>query len=155
MDPPGTLRFRLVIGECGLVVLDANVLIYHLEGMIPYAELTTTLLAEAAGDSLRLAVSALTVAEILAGPYRHEDPSRLEVVRDFLEGLPNAAIQPLDLAVADRAAWIRMYGLRMPDAIVMATALVLGADALVTNDAVFQRAIPGAPKVVLLDEYCS
>lgn len=153
MASPDILRFQSDLADCGLVVLDANVLIYQLEGMLPYAELTSSLMAASVGGSIRLVISALTVAEILAGPYRHEDPSRVAVVQDFLQSLPNATIQPIDLAIADRAAWLRNHGLRMPDAIVMATAFVVGADALVTNDTVFQRTIPGAPSVLLLDEY--
>lgn len=153
MASPDVLRFQSDLADCGLVVLDANVLIYQLEGMLPYVELTSSLMTASAGGSIRLVISALTIAEILAGPYRHEDPSRVAAVQDFLQSLPNATIQPMDLAVADRAAWLRNHGLRMPDAIVMATAFVVAADALVTNDIVFQRAIRGAPKVLLLDEY--
>ncbi len=153
MASPDILRFQSDLADCRLVVLDANVLIYQLEGMLPYVELTSSLMTASAGGSIRLVICALTVAEILAGPYRHEDPSRVAVVQDFLQSLPNATIQPIDFGIADRAAWLRNHGLRMPDAIVMATAFVVAADALVTNDIVFQRAIRGAPKVLLLDEY--
>jgi hypothetical protein len=36
---------------------------------------------------------------------------------------------------------------------VLATALLHDADVLVTNDAVFRRPVPEAPRVLLLDDY--
>jgi predicted nucleic acid-binding protein len=58
---------------------------------------------------------------------------------------------PPTVEIARQAAHIRAeFNLRIPDAIHAATALITGATALITNDAIFRR-VPGL-EVVLLDE---
>lgn len=149
-----TDRFLVDLDTRRVAVADANVLIYHLEGLTPYVDLTREFFTHLSGGTLRLIVSVLTAAEVLAGPYRARSPVRVTRTRAFLDTLPNTAIADVTFAIADRAAWLRRHGLRMPDALVMATALVHQADVLVTNDPVFRRRIPDAPQVLLLDEYC-
>ncbi len=147
-------RFLDDLSPHHLAIADANVLIYHLEGLSPYADLTSELLVYLSSGSLHLVVSTLTAAEVLAGPYRVPDRAKVEKATAFLTTLPNTELHDVTFAVADRGAWLRTYGLRMPDALVMGTALVRGAELLLTNDPVFLRTIPGAPKVLLLDDYC-
>lgn len=147
-------RFLRDLSRHDVAVADANVLIYHLEGLAPYVGLTKGLLTALSGGAVRLVVSVLTAAEVLAGPYRDRDAAKVERVSDFLTGMPATRLADLTLAVADRAAWLRAYGLKMPDALVMGTALVYGAGVVVTNDPVFRRPFPGAPRVLLLDDYC-
>lgn len=137
-----------------MAAADASVLIYHLEGLAPYSDLTGELLTRVADGSLRLVVSVLTAAEVLAGPYRSGAGAKVEQATAFVIGLANTDLVDVTFAIADRAAWLRAYGLRMPDALVMGTALVRGADVLLTNDSGFRRPIPGAPRVLLLDDYC-
>ncbi len=146
-------RFSGDLGRGHLAAVDANVLIYHLEGLDPYVHFTGEILGRLSEGSLRLLVSVLTVAEILAGPYRERDEEKANAVRGFLLGIPNALIADVTLPIADRAARTRAFGLRMPDALVVGTALVHRADCLLTNDPVFKRPIPGAPRVMLLDDY--
>ena len=60
----------------------------------------------------------------------------------FLADLP-AEVEPITRQVASRAAQLRArHGrrLRLPDALVLATALHLGADRVVTTDAGWPRA---------------
>lgn len=147
-------RFLADLGGHAVAAADANVLIYHLEGLAPYSDLTSGLLTRVSEGSLRLVVSVLTAAEVLAGPYRSGAGAKLEQATAFLMGLANTDLADVTFAIADRAAWLRAYGLRMPDALVMGTTIVRGADVLVTNDPGFQRPIPGAPRVLLLDDYC-
>lgn len=146
-------RFLADLREHPVAVADTNVLIYHLEGLRPYATLTEALLTDLASGALRLVVSSITVAELLAGPYREGSPAKVATARSFVEGLPGTEIADVTLEIADRAAWLRAHGLRMPDALVMATALVHEAGALVTNDPAFRRKVSGGPKVILLDDY--
>jgi predicted nucleic acid-binding protein len=147
-------RFAADLKAHRVAVADADVLIYHLEGLAPYVVLTGELLTHLSGGAFRLVLSVLTAAEVLAGPYRARLPARVAPTRAFLETIPNAEIADVTLAVADRAAWLRGQGFRMPEALVMGTALVHRADVLVTNDPVFRRRVPGAPQVLVLDDYC-
>ncbi|MDQ7857240.1 MAG: PIN domain-containing protein [Armatimonadota bacterium] len=151
--PADLRRFARDLASLRVGVVDANVLIYHLEELAEYSDLTAAIVDRAARGGCRIVMSALTVAEVLAGPYRETDTRKVERAANFLTGIPNGEIADLTLAVADRAAWLRRFGLRMPDAVVMATAITSRADAILTNDPVFRKQIPGAPRVMLLDDY--
>lgn len=119
----------------GLTVIDAGVLIgffdesdaHHLGAS---KELTN---ARQRGD--QIAVPASTLAESLVSPAR-DGESSITAVREFIERLPLAIVE-LDRDVAIVAARLRArHGqkLKLPDALVVATALRHGADVLVTTD---------------------
>ncbi|MDQ3690869.1 MAG: PIN domain-containing protein [Chloroflexota bacterium] len=79
-------------------------------------------------------------AECLAGPARH-GPDAIRAVDAFLADLP-AEVEPITRQVASKAADLRArHGrkLRLPDALVLATALHLGADRVMTTDAGWPR----------------
>ena len=86
-----------------------------------------------------LLVSAVTYAEVLTGARSgHHDEVR---VRGFFESLVSVVI-PVDVAVADKAADLRSSSraLRMPDALILATADVNPEVGLiVTGDARAER----------------
>lgn len=151
--PADLRRFRRDLAALRVGVVDANVLIYHLEELPEYIDLTAAIVERAAAGACRIVISALTVAEVLAGPYRQGDARKAERAAGFLAGIPNGEIADVTLAVADRAAWLRRFGLRMPDAVVVATAITRRADAVLTNDPAFRKEIPGTPRVMLLDDY--
>ena len=88
------------------LLLDTDVCIDHLDGT-----------ARLPGRRATLAYSVVTRAELLAGPESQHDPARrlLAPLREI----------PVDRRVAERAGALRREaGLRLPDALVAATALV-------------------------------
>ena len=154
MRVPDVAGFRDALPDGSTILLDTNILIYHLEGLEPYATLTRALIERLAEADVNAVISALTVAELLAGPYRKGDLGKVKAARRFVEQLPGVLLADLGLAVADRAAWLRGHGLRMPDAVILATGIVHGADRALTNDPGLRREIDDAPQVILLDEFC-
>lgn len=86
-----------------------------------------------------LVVSAVTYAEVLTGArLGHHDEVR---VKGFLGSLVSAVL-PVDVAIADRAADLRASSraLRMPDALILATADVTPeVELIVTGDAGAER----------------
>ncbi len=75
-------------------------------------------------------------AEILVAPHRRGGEA-VATVDAFVDALP-AAVEPATRAVAAQAAELRArHGarLRLPDALVVATAVVLGARRVLTTDA--------------------
>jgi predicted nucleic acid-binding protein len=118
-----------------LIVLDASVVIAHLDPADAHHERATGLLLEHADDDLRLPASAY--AETLVDPARS---GRLDEARDAID-LLGLRIEPIDKAVADRAASLRARkrALRLPDALVLACGEVLEADAIVTADRRWRR----------------
>jgi predicted nucleic acid-binding protein len=119
----------------GLTVLDASVLIGVLDAEdVHHAAARDALTARLArGDAL--IVPATAYAEALVGPIRR-GPEAAATVDAFIEALP-ARVEPATAGIARLAAGIRAeHGgrLRLPDAFVIATALELGADQIVTAD---------------------
>ena len=118
-----------------LTVLDASVVIAHLDPDDTLHSAATTALLEHARDDLRLPASAY--AESLVDPARR---GRLDEARNALAML-QLQIVPIDASLAERAATLRgnERALRLPDALVLACAHLLGADAILTADRRWSR----------------
>lgn len=118
-----------------LIVLDASVVIAHLDPADALHQPAIDTLLEYAEDDLRLPASAY--AESLVDPAR---AGRLDEVRDALATL-ELQIVPIDSPVAERAASLRARDgrLRLPDALVLACGELLGADAVLTADRRWRR----------------
>ena len=95
-----------VASDHRLVALDANVLIYVLEGNEEFGARARAVVD--AVDAGVLAVSMATVGqvEILAGPARIGDAGVFERTADEIRSL-GITLVPLTSAVAEDAAWIR------------------------------------------------
>lgn len=120
----------------GLTVLDAGAVIAVLDaGDMHHAAAVTALTgARDRGDELVVPVSAY--AECLVSPSRC-GPTAVATVDGFLDALP-ARIEPATREIGVMAASLRgVHGpsLRLPDALVVATAVVLEASRIITTDA--------------------
>ena len=127
---------RLVtrLGDAGLVALDTSPFIYQLEDVAPYSDLTEALFEWIAKPGGHAITSTLTLLEVLVGPYRarnearvNEFYGRLTTFRTFT-GFRSRSRSPIG-----RPVWCRS-GLRVPDAIQLATARAAGAKLFLTND---------------------
>jgi predicted nucleic acid-binding protein len=119
----------------GLTVLDAGVIIGVLDGTDQHHRAAVRELSAAVDDGSQIAVPASAYAEVLVAPARRGGDAR-RVVDDFLADLP-ADVEPITRQVAARAAELRAsHGprLKLPDALVAATAIHLGADRILTTD---------------------
>ncbi|HEV7722135.1 MAG TPA: PIN domain-containing protein [Iamia sp.] len=118
----------------GLTVVDAGVVIALLDGADVHHDSAHDVLAtvRAAGDDLVLPASGL--AEALVHPARH-GPDAVATVEAFLDELP-IDIYPVNRKVAREAAALRAaHGrLKLPDALVIATAKALEAHRVLTTD---------------------
>lgn len=118
----------------GLTVFDAGVIIGFLDADDPHHEGARAVLGEARGRNDHLVLPASAFAEVLVGPAR-KGPSAVSVVRDLVDRLP-LDLEPLgtDIAVAAAQLRARHRSLKLPDALVIATAGHLEAEHLVTTD---------------------
>lgn len=101
---------------------------------------------------LAIATSTLTLLEVLLGPYRARDEARVNEFYARLTMFPHLDWVPATLEVADRAAGLRAaHGLRVLDAIQLATARAAGAKLFLTNDG----RLPSFDdvEVLMLDEF--
>ena len=101
-------------------------------------------------------ISALTVAELLVGPSKAGDAA-MATLEGFFRFFSELHVAPLDGATARVAARVRAStGLALPDAAVVATALVHDAPIVITNDARWAGALRGSSlpvAVCLLKDY--
>ncbi len=120
-----------------LILLDSAPIIYTLEANAHFAERFAPLFQRHASGQLRFAISAITIAEVLTGPLKAGEEALAKRYRALLE-----AWQVVDVTseIAESAARLRgIYRLKLPDAIQLASALAIGANALVTHDRDFSN----------------
>jgi predicted nucleic acid-binding protein len=93
----------------------------------------------------------LTLLEVLVKPLKDGNATLEALFRDVLLATAGLNCMPISLQVLERAARLRAtHGLKTPDAIHAATALLAGSALFVTNDAGFRR-VSGLPVAVLSD----
>ncbi len=120
--------------------LDTNIFIYLLTQNPRYVGLASQVFDWVEQPRSEAVTSTLTLTELLVTPYRAGDRSTVEVLYALLTTYPNVRWAPTTLEIADRAAEIRgLYGLRTPDAVQVATAVLEGCTGFVSNDSVFHR----------------
>lgn len=118
----------------GLIVVDAGVVIAGLDASDAHHSPAIEALRTATAGGHDLAVPISAYAEVLVHPARRSDAAlaRAEAAMDAL-GL---SVVPADRAIARSAARLRArhVALRLPDALVIATAVEIQADRLLTTD---------------------
>lgn len=120
----------------GLVVyFDANIIIYVVEGY-PAQRLALQDLVRALDDGFfRVLTSELTLAEVLVGPFRAPSPLYEITYSAVLSGQEQIEVVPVTRDILVDAARLRAEsGMRLADAIHVATALRHGCHVFLTND---------------------
>lgn len=118
----------------GLSVVDAGVLIGFLEANDAHHDQATEALRLSLDRNDDMVIPASALAETLVAPARH-GPGSVDVVLEVVARLP-LRVRELDQAVAVKAAQVRAAhpSLKLPDALVVATAMELHADRILTTD---------------------
>lgn len=119
----------------GLTVVDAGVLIGLADSGDVHHPGSVQAFQDAWDRNDQIVIPASAYSEVLVGPARSGSMA-FDRMRDFVAHLPVTVID-LDARIAEVAANLRRRSgstLRLPDALVIATAVHLDADALVTTD---------------------
>lgn len=110
-----------------MYLLDSNILIYYLEGkheVCPFVE----------EKKRPIFISTISVAELLAKPALKK--TQLAAIEHFLK---NFSLIEFDNKIAKRTAALkRKYGIRLPDAIIAATAATHRLT-LISRDSIFKK----------------
>ena len=130
------------LSEGATVLVDTAPWIYLLEDHAEFAPRFVGLFEAAERGQIQLALSTVTLAEVLTGPFK---AGQTALAKRYETALGAYQVVPLSAAVASLAAQLRVqYRLKLPDAVQLASALLIGASALVTHDRDFS-AVQGLP----------
>lgn len=118
--------------ENALLLIDSAPIIYVLEGHPEFAAVFRPVFEAHDEGLVRLAVTTVTLAEVLTGPISAHDEVLTERYRATLKSW---FVVDLDAEIAESAARLRAASkLKLADAVQAASSLAIGADALVTHD---------------------
>ena len=119
------------------VVVDSAPLIYLLYGHAVFASFFERLFQTHQQGLLRIGLSIIALAEVLAGPLRHRQDA---LARSYENALAEFEPMPVTREIAVLAARLRAgTGLRLPEALQAATALESGAVALAKHNRDFSK----------------
>jgi predicted nucleic acid-binding protein len=130
-----------MLGEAERVFLDSRALIAFHSRLEPAHSLAKHLMGRIEDDSqpLRGYCSVISVTELLIRPMR-AGVAPFAFMHTFLSSFPNLAVLPVDFSVAVQAASLRAStGIRLPDALIVASGLLAGCEAIVSNDEQWRR----------------
>lgn len=120
-----------------LLLVDSAPIIYVLESNKRFAPRFMPLFERHARGELALAVTTVTIAEVLTGPLAAGEEA---LARRYRAVMGTWRVVGFDIDIAESAARLRAtYHLKLPDAIQLASALAINADALVTHDRDFAK----------------
>ena len=149
MDQEGRMRDALLGHK--VLGIDTMAFIYHLEGNERYGPFTRALFFAVESGECRGVTSVLTLMETLVRPKEMGDNDLRDDYYFALTTFPNLTMRDVDAEVAERAAELRARSrLRPPDALQMATCLVEGGSAFVTND---ERLRSKDPEIIIMKDY--
>ena len=118
-----------------IVYIDANIVIYAVEGFSAFQPVLHVLLQCVDDEKLRLVTSELTLAEVLVKPIENRDSVIQQAYRAFLEPTAQVAVVPVSRTILESAARTRAEtGVKLPDAIHIATAKQQECTSFLTND---------------------
>jgi predicted nucleic acid-binding protein len=124
------------------IALDTNVLIYFLEGIEPQASKVEKILNVIMKGQNEGIISTITIAEVLTGFYLAGDTIKAAKAKRLLTdwALNGFKIVPVTFEIADLAASLRAKnGGRLPDALIVATAINQSANIAYSQDKDLQR----------------
>lgn len=123
------------IQHAGKIYVDANIIIYFLEGDEARQDTAAGLFRCAEENGIPLMTSEIAVAECLYGAYKAEKPDLAEDYRELFHEIGLFHLIPVEREITERAAKIgAANGLKLIDAIHVTSALDVGCTVFVTND---------------------
>lgn len=123
-----------------LVYLDTSVFIYFVERHPRYYKICEPVFEDIESGHIKALTSTLTLLEILVQPYKQKRDDLVLRFYSLLTTYPNISWIDLTLRVSDLAARFRAeYGLKTPDAIQAASAILYGATGVICNDKAFKK----------------
>jgi predicted nucleic acid-binding protein len=148
------VRFATELGRLKKIGLDTSILIYHLEDIGPYADLTEAAFSAIAEGLPRAVISTISITELLVQPFAKGEEDRITIFEQFILSLPNTDLIPPTYGIAKEAARLRAkYAIRTPDALLISTALSEKAEVFLTNDSRLRSLKAEGVSILVLDDF--
>jgi predicted nucleic acid-binding protein len=129
------MKIEQAIAGVKLLFLDTAPVIYYLEGHPTFAPLIRSIFERVSDGDLPAVSSPITLAECSSIPYLQKLPELKQDLADILAMNKNIIFRITDEVVVIEAVKMRVkYGLKLADAIQVATAIVCNCDGFLTND---------------------
>lgn len=133
----------------GKVYLDANIIIYAVEGFAGLSDQLQALLQAMDDGEIIGVTSELTIAEVLIKPLQDQNLGIQQAYKTFLTPTSALHLAPVSRDVLEAAAQLRaITNLKLPDAIHVATATLNACSSFLTNDNSLRSASPVKVNIV-------
>jgi len=146
------LKLLREINPANTVFIDTSFLIYHLEDIKPYSDITSEIMNNAGLKSSKLFLSTISFTEVLVGILRQNNPASQNTFKNLFYNNPFINIIDFKLEFSETTAQFRLdTNLGLADSIIIATAIITKARFLITNDYDFLKAKKIGLDIIILD----
>jgi predicted nucleic acid-binding protein len=129
------MKVEQAIAGVKSLFLDTAPVIYYLEGHPTFSLSMRSIFDRVSNGDLQIVSSPITLAECSSIPYVQQRPELKQDLADILALNRHGIFRITDEVVLIEAVKMRVkYGLKLADAIQVATAIVCNCDAFLTND---------------------
>ncbi|MHB8362505.1 MAG: type II toxin-antitoxin system VapC family toxin [Patescibacteria group bacterium] len=140
------------INRNSIIAIDTMVFIYKFQEDNKYFDLVTEIFQLLITKSIPCVSSIVTYMEVLSHPLLKDNDNLVNQYKIAFKALDNFQFIHTSQDIADEASFLRrQYGLRLPDALQVATAKVSNCSLLITNDK-FLKKVDKYMKITLLED---
>jgi predicted nucleic acid-binding protein len=134
------MKLEQAIAGVKLLFLDTAPVIYYLEGHPTFSLSIRSIFDRVSDGDLKVVSSPITLAECSSIPCVHQRPELKQDLSDVLALNRHGIFRITDEVVLIEAVKVRVkYGLKLADAIQVATAIVCSCEAFLTNDTALSK----------------
>ena len=145
------LKLVTILKEINAIFIDTAPFIYYIEEYEKYIEVVDTLFSYISRGHITAYTSYITLIEVLTKPIEEKDKRLVCKYEDLLTNSKSLILADIDKNIAVESAKLRVkYRIKIPDAIQVASGMVNGVNAFITNDCNLKKI--KEIKVIVLDD---
>ena len=145
------LKLVTLLKEIDTIFIDTSPFIYYIEECEKYIEAVDSLFSYISQGRITAYTSFITLIEVLTKPIEEKNKRLVCKYEDLLTNSKGLILADMDKNIAVESARLRAkYRIKIPDAIQVASGLVNGAKAFITNDSNLKKI--KEIKVIVLDD---
>ncbi len=134
------MKIKLALTGVSRLYLDTAPVIYYIQGVTTFFPVVDRLFEKIETGTLSAIASPITLGECLVLPLKSGDTALQQSFTDLLTNTEWISLVNIDPKIGQQAANLRVrYGLKLPDALQIATAIASNCQAFLTNDAQLKK----------------